>query len=628
MACVAGGAFSSTSTQYDEIQKYNQNEKTSTQSTDIYTKQNLILKGTKVARLFALSGLVGSSVAASANDSTTGTNSSNSSSSTDACYSNCYSEPAADTTPQQCMDAGFSKTTCDSGYTLSGECSYNSAYFNSCTCHTDCTEMYQDALEDIGDSSDMFAHDLSWDGTVVEATGITGSGSVSISTVPWYTSTAAAQLIINATGNKLSNYNTKCGGNLTWSCYSNCHTEASTCEDYLKSINVTPVSTYDELLTAARLTGGEIAVMADLTATPIGSYLDSGIPLDKITGIYGAKHYSYSDCQSKPIPKIGNTSYPSMYMLVIYDAKEHSFGDINIDKIRIQDFVEPTINMYGNVSIYKANNESYITFPTYVAKANSSITINSFDQGGIKTEANSTMTIKQLDRTSQNIPNIDMASGSSLNITGDIAADLSSTSSQTSAINIASGAELEVTGRLKNSKITSNGRISVTEDIFVAGSVTFNAGSDTYTSYINGEISVSGNLYLQDISANNNKLLRLKDASMTIKGGGVVQVSAISGSVAELPDDCYLTLETGAQLNFTSHTELELYSALFSAPSLLTLNTGSVIKNATITSSSNSMSARFYAQAKAIINNGTALMFPTSDKYSTSDYEDSLVAPF
>ena len=97
-----------------------------------------------------------------------------------------------------------------------------SYYDSTCACHTDCTVMYQDAIESKSDSSDMFGGDLCWDcGTeIVKATGITGSGAVSISTVPWYTSLSAAQQIINATATDLANYNVKCSGSLTWSCYS------------------------------------------------------------------------------------------------------------------------------------------------------------------------------------------------------------------------------------------------------------------------------------------------------------------------------------------------------------------------------------------------------------------------
>ena len=78
-------------------------------------------------------------------------------------YANCHISDLS----QQCIDAGYSKTSCSTGYTLSGACPYSPSYYSSCVCHTDCTEMYQDAVESKADSSDMFANDLDWSGTVI-----------------------------------------------------------------------------------------------------------------------------------------------------------------------------------------------------------------------------------------------------------------------------------------------------------------------------------------------------------------------------------------------------------------------------------------------------------------------------
>jgi len=244
--------------------------------------------GVRYAKRYSPS-FVGSSVSSS--------NDPNGTSSIESCYSNCHDNPICEDyskgttcptgytkdicaddssfwnctchtdTIQQCLDANFTKTSCSTGYTLSGQCPDNTAYYSSCTCHTDCTEMYQDALESKSDSSDMFASDLDWSGTVVEATGITGSGAVSISTVPWYTSLSAAQQIINATAADLATYNNACSGSMTWSCYSNCHTEVVDCPGYLTSLGtVSVVTTAEELTTAASSSNSIVAVLNNMTA--------------------------------------------------------------------------------------------------------------------------------------------------------------------------------------------------------------------------------------------------------------------------------------------------------------------------------------------------------------------------
>jgi len=239
--------------------------------------------GVRYAKRYSPS-FIGSAVSSS--------NDPNGTSSVESCYSNCHDNPICEDyskgttcptgytkdicaddssfwnctchtdTVQQCIDANFTKTSCSTGYTLSGQCPDNTAYYSSCTCHTDCTEMYQDAMESRNDSFDMFASDLDWSGTVVEATGITGSGAVSISTVPWYTSLSAAQQIINATAADLATYNNACSASLTWSCYSNCHTEVVDCPGYVTAQGV-PVITDDASFVSAMTSSSSIIAVLD-----------------------------------------------------------------------------------------------------------------------------------------------------------------------------------------------------------------------------------------------------------------------------------------------------------------------------------------------------------------------------
>jgi len=326
MLCIAGGAFTSIANQLPEIERFvpsdNYNNKNNNAPNNTLSKTATV-SGYKLAKLAPLgSGMIGSSTSANTQSS-------------DACYSNCYAEPIS--SAQRCINEGYKATSCDGvnffGDTLSGVCPYDNSYYKTCV---DCTSLKSEALDSTYDSGDMFAHDLDWAGTTkpVLATGITGSGPVSISTVPWHMSLNSAQMIINGTATDIKKYNDACNTNMTWSCYSNCHTEsAPTCDEYLDSIGVKHASTSSEFLaiTGESNTVREVAIL--------DSFLMPKIP--HLMALYGPKHYSASSsCQALETPTAELSSL-TQYLTDI--------GDINI-KTDENIYTSSGLKIHGNVS--------------------------------------------------------------------------------------------------------------------------------------------------------------------------------------------------------------------------------------------------------------------------------------
>ncbi len=154
-----------------------------------------------------------------------------------------YKSCTAMTNAEKCAYDGYATTSCSTGYTLTGQCAYDSSYYQSCQCHADCTNSYSNVMAGYSAFSTAATNIANSTVATCSAMSLSSiSGLLTISTQPCVSTTSSLNTALTTAYTSLSamsSYVTNgCSVPSAFSCYSNsapaCHTDA--CATYATNI--------------------------------------------------------------------------------------------------------------------------------------------------------------------------------------------------------------------------------------------------------------------------------------------------------------------------------------------------------------------------------------------------------